>query len=177
MRDVHSQNFGLLIAFVLPGFTLLLGLAEHLPIVRDGLGAAPDTSPTVGGFLYMTLAAVTLGLLVSTVRWLLVDTLLYVCGLRSPLRALEPERTAQFDIVVQQYYRHYQFHANLLVALPIAGALWQAARDTWQPWTLALVVILELILAAGAWDTLAKCYRRLGEKLEGGETATRLWTP
>ena len=73
MRDVTNNNFGLLIAYVLPGLTALWGAAHFSPTLRFWLAASPSELPTVGGFLYVTLGSVAAGMTVSTVRWLIVD--------------------------------------------------------------------------------------------------------
>jgi hypothetical protein len=84
VKDVTSENFGLLIAYVLPGFVLLWSLAPVLDHHRGWLGQANGDQPTVGGFLYVTLASVGLGQFVSTLRWLLMDSLHHATGIRQP---------------------------------------------------------------------------------------------
>src|SRR5947209_5196133 len=85
-RETSINNFGLLIAYVLPGFTALWGIS----LVTDRLGPwlfhPPADPPTVGGFLYVTLASVVAGLTVSTVRWLIIDVVHHQTGLRPPPR-------------------------------------------------------------------------------------------
>ena len=61
VKDVTTNNFGLLIAFVLPGFVLLWGMAPYSSTISEWLGQATSNAPTVGGFLYVTLASVGLG--------------------------------------------------------------------------------------------------------------------
>src|SRR5262249_5173792 len=77
-------NFGLLIAYVLPGFTALQGL-PFLSSPRIGWGAADtETAPTLTSFASGTTEAVAVGLIVSTVRWLVIDTLHHRTGLKPP---------------------------------------------------------------------------------------------
>ena len=84
MKEVSTSNFGLLIAFVLPGFTALWGAAYISPVLRSWLVGSGMTGPTVGGFLYVTLASVAAGLTVSTVRWAVIDTIHHWTGLTQP---------------------------------------------------------------------------------------------
>jgi len=58
MREVNTQSFGYIIAFLLPGFIILVGLAQTSPTVAKWLGASGTDAPTIGGFLYGTLAAI-----------------------------------------------------------------------------------------------------------------------
>ena len=110
MRDVTNQNFGLLIAYVLPGVTALWGASYLSPTVRVWLGSAPADAPTVGGFLYLTIAAVAAGLIASTVRWAVVDTLHHVTGIPRPtwdFSRLQSNISA-FNLIVEHQYRYYQ---------------------------------------------------------------------
>ena len=67
MRDLTRDNFGLLIAYVLPGFVTLWGAAYHIEAVRPWLQSTAPDAPTIGGFLYATLASTALGLIVVAV--------------------------------------------------------------------------------------------------------------
>ncbi|MEJ7594341.1 MAG: hypothetical protein WKF77_22625 [Planctomycetaceae bacterium] len=58
MKDITNQHFGRLIAFVLPGFILLWGLQPYSELITNWLGHATSDVPSVGGFLYITMAAV-----------------------------------------------------------------------------------------------------------------------
>ena len=75
MKELSVANFGILIAYVLPGFTALWGVSYFSETVQVWLGSSAGDAPTVGGFLYVTLAAVGAGMTVSTVRWMIVDTI------------------------------------------------------------------------------------------------------
>jgi hypothetical protein len=119
MRDVTNANFGLLIAYLLPGFTALWGISYVSPAVRVWLGAGPDNAPTVGGFLYVTVASVAAGMTVSAVRWLLIDTLHHITGIAGPswdFGRLQ-KNIAAFDLIVEHQYRHYQSYSGNCVAL------------------------------------------------------------
>src|SRR6266511_2637234 len=84
MQSVTNDNFGLLIAYMIPGLIVVWGVGYVSPTVANWLGAAPPDAPTVGGFLYITIASVAAGLIVSAVRWLLIDTLHHWTGIRPP---------------------------------------------------------------------------------------------
>jgi len=71
---LSNDNFGPLIAYLVPGTIVLLGLSQFSPAVRVWFAATPADAPTVGGFLYLTLASLAAGMTVSALRWALVDT-------------------------------------------------------------------------------------------------------
>ena len=56
MIYVTNQNFGLLIALVRPEFILLWGLLQHSAMITGWLGHVATEVPSVGGFLYITMA-------------------------------------------------------------------------------------------------------------------------
>src|SRR5258708_7235024 len=80
LKEPSVTNFGLLIAFLLPGFVALWGISYVSEPVRSWFGSTPDYAPSVGGFLYVTLASIVAGLTVSTVRWIVIDTVHHVTG-------------------------------------------------------------------------------------------------
>ena len=50
MKEVSLSNFGLLIAFVLPGFMVLWGASYFSETINHWLSGS-DATPTVGGFM------------------------------------------------------------------------------------------------------------------------------
>ena len=74
MTDVSARNFGYLVAYIIPGFTVVTAAGAYSPIVRSWLGTAPP-GPTVGGFLYVTLASVAAGMAANALRWLILDAI------------------------------------------------------------------------------------------------------
>ena len=172
MRELSLSNFGLLIAYLLPGFVALWGVGELSATARDWLRLGPAV-PTVGGFLYVTMASVGTGLIVNTVRWMLVDTLHHRTGISAPswdFRNL-PANLPAFELLVEAHYRHYLFHANLLVAMTFDYLVWTASgRSVAFGWLDAAFFALVVVLFAGSRDTLQKYYRR-GEQLLASRAA------
>lgn len=122
MNPVTSENFGLLIAYLLPGFVTLYAAQSFVPGLYVWLGTDSATAPTVGGFLYATLGSIAAGMFVSTVRWIVIDTLHHHTGIPIPQWEFRryPQTMSAFDSIVEDHYRYYQFHANGLVAVTFA---------------------------------------------------------
>src|SRR6185312_6193985 len=109
---ILTKQFGLLIAYLLPGFVALAGIAPLVPTVAGWLKA--DQTASFGAPLYALLAATAAGMVVSCFRWLIVDQIHVLTGVTPPAfnaRALA-ERPAAFNYLVEQHYRFYQFYAN-----------------------------------------------------------------
>lgn len=172
LNELSDKNFGYLIAYVLPGFVLLLQLGDFSPAIRGWLHASAGSAPTVGGFLFATLASIALGLLVSTIRWALFDTLHRHTGLAAPklnFGKLQSHSDA-FDRLVQYHYRYYQFYGNSLITLAICGAIpgsvWRWFGHYPIPTSLGFAA-LGLLLFVASRDSLKKYDQRAAAMLAG----------
>jgi hypothetical protein len=117
-KSLYPTNFKLVISYVIPGFTVLQGLpflmsqSENWGILDRG------QEPTISGFLSGSLEALATGLIVSSIRWLLVDTFHNRTGVKAPkwdFAKLEARREA-FELIIEAHYDYYKFHANMAVA-------------------------------------------------------------
>src|SRR3954454_19518632 len=98
MNDTNKQ-FGLMVAYLLPGFIGLAGLAPFFPAVAAWLQPLDAAQAGVGPPVYAVLAATTIGMIVSCFRWLTVDQIHRLTGLTPPVwddSRLE-QRLAAFD--------------------------------------------------------------------------------
>lgn len=170
MKNESVIDFGLLIAYLLPGCVLLAGISAASPPVQDWLVTSLN-SPAFGGFLYTGLAAIGAGLVVSTVRWLLVDAIHHLTGIQQPAWdfARLTENTDAYDLIIELHYRYYQFYANTLVAGVVAYILWRA-NVSWSNvpigWPDVAVAALLAIFAAASRNTLRQYYAKAGALLK-----------
>ncbi|MGA2501269.1 MAG: hypothetical protein ABSH20_26315, partial [Tepidisphaeraceae bacterium] len=142
MGELSGRNFGLVIAYMLPGLVCLAGLSPFSPMVRSWLamtgsgnpaGSAGPGAPSVAGFCFVALASLAAGLMVSAVRWAAVDSLHHRTGVTRPAweDATLSVKLEAFDYIVENHYRYYQFYANMLVALPFSYAALRVAGSTY----------------------------------------------
>ena len=165
--DIFNRQFGLLIAFLLPGFVTLAGIAPLSPTVAGWLRA--DQSVPFGSPLYVLLAATAAGMIVSCFRWITIDQILLLTGVPKSAfnaKALE-ESPAAFSVLVEQHYRFHQFYGNTLIAV-----IWTYGVYCWvgtlslRPGIDIAVLILCAVLFAGSRDALEK-YRQRTSLLVG----------
>lgn len=177
MKDITSHSFGYLIAYFVPGFISLWGLRFVSPTIDAWLASAESCGelPTIGGFLYMTVTAIGLGMLVSSLRFVLIDRINDYTGLRRPHwddAALSRHGEA-VNALIDHHYRYYQFHANAVVAAVVAYA-----AHLWSPASAADFTLIEPLLICGlvafwitARDNLRNYYKGIDQLLtEPGAT-------
>ena len=170
MNILSNENFGLVIAYILPGFVALWGVSFFSPTVESWITVSQQGAPTVAGFMYVTLASIGTGLTVSGVRWAIIDSIHHLTGLTRPAWKFVnlDDKLKGFLTLNEAHYRYYQFYANMFVAVGLTYAAWL----TWNGkglraagWANLHFVVLETILFANSRDTLAKYYLRVAQLL------------
>jgi hypothetical protein len=172
MQAVTNDNFGPLIAYLVPGATVLAGLSNFSPTLKGWFAVGPSESPSIGGFLFLTVAAIAVGMTVSAIRWATVDTLHEWTGLAIPSLnfSLLGTNVDAFVLLIEIHYRHYQFYANMLVASVIAYGCYRFSfgGDFSLRWIDFAFVGLEAVFFATSRDTLSKYYARSQQLLTTG---------
>jgi hypothetical protein len=172
MKEITDKNFGLIIAFLLPGFLLvwMLSLSDfgNAEVWLKSFGV-----PSVSGFLYVTLASLALGLIISAVRWVVIDQILgcyYFLRHQKHLPKIDfsklsdPNKYAVFQGANENHYRYYQYYSNTLVAIVVGFSIYQFRSTKWAPaliWVIFGVLIVVLLLASK--DCLFKYHERASE--------------
>ncbi len=164
MQSITNSNFGPLIAYLVPGLTTLFGFSQVSASLRTWIEIGSLGSPTLGGFLYLTVASIAVGMVVSAIRWAIVDSIHAWTGLAmQPLnfRRLN-ECVEAIQLLIEIHYRHYQFYANMLVATIISYACYRYKSIGLLAfgWVDAGMLFLLVIFAAASRDTLGKYIRR-----------------
>jgi hypothetical protein len=175
-KEVPLNDFGLLIAYVLPGFAALWGVSFIYPEVGVWLAVPEAQAPTIAGFLYATVASIAAGMTVSTVRWLLIDTLHHVMGVKQPNWDFGElgSRANAFEVLLDIHYKYYQFHANMLVSLVWVYGTWRSTHAGHLGLIDAGAFLLAVIFFLGSRDNLQKYYHRSGQLLRARRAAARV---
>lgn len=172
MKVVTEKNFGVIIAFLLPGFLFLWGLSHSSEEVAVWLSKSGEArEQTVGGFLYVALASLAFGLLISAVRWAIIDQIHHLTGVKYPemnfANLKDKDRYAAFIGTVENHYRYYQYYSNTLVAILSAFVTYLFFGKECP--SIALCVItggISAVLFLGSRDCLRKYYKRASAILE-----------
>ena len=173
MLNVSNDNFGPLVAYLVPGATVLLGVSQFNATLQSWFASAPGDAPTIGGFLYLTIASLGVGMTVSAIRWATVDRLHAWTGLAIPRRDFSKlgKNIEAFQFLIRIHYEHYQFYANMVVGLAIAYAYYRYGLGGLLPlgWVDATFVVLEVVFFATSRDTLRNYCVRTQQLLGKGK--------
>jgi len=164
MQSVSNDNFGPLVAYLVPGATVLLGVRPYFPVLQHWFAATPPDAPTLGGFLYLTVASLAAGMTVSAIRWAIIDSIHAKTGVLPPVidfSRLEG-RVDGLALLIDIHYRHYQFYANMQVATLVAYTSNRAYHgfSASSLWYDVGVLAIETIFFLASRDTLRKYFRR-----------------
>ena len=158
-QQISGNTFGLFIAYTLPGLTAIYGLPLAMTLTSGWTTILAASNPSAIDFIIIVFQATTVGLIVSSVRWLTLDTLHHRTGLRPPAWnfAILDHSVAILELLIQIHYRYYKFYANMVVAL-----LWSFATGGWSfGWkqNVCYVLLIGLFTVASR-DALRKYYER-----------------
>jgi hypothetical protein len=163
VNKVPGLNVGYVIAFLCPGLVGAVALSYHFPVLGSLIEHAQQSNQSLGVFLFTAVFALAVGVVLSGVRAIVLDGRIYAWiekhrGIPRPTHdfrhLLDPEAHAATVVIVDAYFRYYQFYANMLVAvgwLSISRLL-AGTCDEWPWWWggLAAVTMIALLLSAGA---------------------------
>jgi hypothetical protein len=186
MKEVTQKNFGWVIAYVVPGLVTLWGVSFFSATVKVWLTSANGASPSVAGFLYVTLASLAAGLTVGAVRSIVIDPLHHWTGIPKPELDFSDFQAKfwAFNQIVEGHYRYYQFYAHMAIAVLFVFAAMIASGmspegDRERVWISVGVGLLELVLVASSREAVRTYYARAsdllgthhGEEIEAGKRA------
>jgi hypothetical protein len=165
MTEFSNKNFGLLIAYVLPGFIGLCGVSPLSPTIGHWLATAPTIPAGLDSIAFVGLASITMGMTMSAARWLLIDTLHAWTGLPRPPwnDAILDHKLQAFEAIVEAHFRHYQFYANSMIAIALAWAIAVTIGNVpaaTEPLWFGVFLAVEALFLATSRNTLRNYYQR-----------------
>jgi hypothetical protein len=177
MKDVTSTSFGLLIAFLLPGLAGLYSVSFWSPAVRRLFQTFLTLQSNVGLSILVLLAALTVGLLITVVRWWIFERGLsrkYTLAPSEFAKLDTDSKLSSFRAAVDENYRYHQFWGGMFVVIPslFIGAL----KESWAALTicdiglsLAALLVMEVITGIAAHVAYRNYGTRAKHILSGGK--------
>lgn len=172
--SLFDRVFATTIAFALPGLAVLVGAATVTPVIAAWFGAA-SASPSVVGFLFVLLAALSLGMTVTSLRWWIFErarlgSYRLIAIDQTPIDERQRRACASaYDDIRFSHYYHYLACANMAVAIPIAVLVWGLGSNPSWPRFASVGLMagaVTVVLGASARDALAR-YRTKRLRLVG----------
>ncbi len=130
-QDQLGKSFGLIIGFLIPGMVGLYGVSLHVETIEGWFSVASTAqSSSVGGFLFVLVASIGVGVFISNVRWLVLER--WIWKREPPKHDASARKGTQTELVYQnlvwQFYDFYLFAANMMFALGLLYLAWLAAE-------------------------------------------------
>lgn len=174
MKEVSQKNFGLVIAYVVPGLIGLWAISYFSDTVKAWLTSTDGTAPTVAGFLYVTLGSLACGLTIGAIRSVTIDPIHHLTGLRKPSLDFSDFQAKfwAFNQIVEAHYRYYQFYSHMAIAMVfVAAARVVAQVDDAQDWRILVALCaLGLVLGTSSRTALREYYHQAHQLLRSGDS-------
>ena len=125
--------------------------------------------------MFFLLAATACGMILSAIRWAILDTLHVLTGLKSPaldFSKLEG-KSSSFMLVVENNYRYYLFYGNSLIAmLGLFMVAWLEEVPLVTRWLIMLLCLMAVLFLASR-DSLKRFYSRTAQIIGSPNTSPK----
>lgn len=155
MEKILSVSFGYLIAFILPGFVVVLSLTPYSQLLQNWLKVTYSASPNVSAFICVIFLSLIVGITISAIRWLIFDHIIFrkltnrIAELDYSKLSLQIER---FKYINEGHYQFYQFYANMFISMFTAYLFFCLVGIVY----LFIFVAIEILLLYASADCLKK---------------------
>lgn len=159
--DKLGLNFGLLIAYLIPGFLGTYALAEHVSAVDKLLGGA-ERIPSTGSFLPLLFIALAVGIVINAFSSIVIRWLIHSTGVDRKhgiaQQRFSNEDLPRYQFVVEATFRYHQFYSNMLVAIVLLTGVWLSAPFPEKWFRIVSFSLVISVLFSAAWSSLRRFY-------------------
>ena len=156
-------NFGTVIAYLIPGFIGLCGLAKYVDTF-DALLGSEKRVPEASALLPITLIALAIGSIINAISWAIIRPLITLSGVSRPANLnyaeLQKDDIPIYDLIVEGNFRYHQFYANTLVAILLLTPAWLVRPFIGNVIRDISFFVVTAILFLAARDSLQRAYVR-----------------
>lgn len=168
MNSIGALDFGMVIAYLLPGFLAFFGLRYVSPAINQLISLSLAKDSGIGVELSIGLFALFAGVVVSALRGSLLDLIQIRTGVKKPpfdvSKLKDPSVLKAYEASISNTYRFAQFYGNAFISLSFL-----AAMRAWGTWTVgaskpvSVIIVLSLIVLFVAHrQQLRQTYRTIG---------------
>ena len=169
--DKLGLNFGLVIAYMIPGFSATYALASHVGTI-DALLGGPGRVPSTASVVPLLLIAVAIGIVINAISWVVIRPVIHRCGVREESglvnKKLSNEDRLRYDQIVEATFRYHQFYSNMLVAVVLLGPMWLLSPRQSIILRIASFLLTVMVLFLAARNALQQFYTGLSKLCDEG---------
>ena len=125
--EKSGLNFGLVIAYLIPGFLATYAVAPHVSTVDELLGR-PSRVPDSASVVPLVLIAVGVGIIINAISAALIRPVIHLSHVHPPDDPVERKYTIEdmhkYNHLVETTFRFHQFYSNTLVAVVLLAPVW-----------------------------------------------------
>lgn len=125
--EKSGLNFGLVIAYLIPGFLATYAVAPHVTTVDELLGG-PRRVPDSASVVPLVLIAVGVGIIVNAISAVVIRWLIHKSRVQPHPGVVERKLTIddmhKYNHLVEATFRFHQFYSNTLVAVMLLAPVW-----------------------------------------------------
>ena len=142
MQQVSKNNFGIIVAFIIPGFVGTWGLSYISPTIRGWFIYQQQPTTSIPALFYVLLSSLAVGMAFSAFRWALIDSIHHHTGIIRPTLNFSNLKNVlqEFETINEHHYRYYQYYANTLVALVCTYSI-RCIKSSTLPWNEPLLFV------------------------------------
>ena len=157
-------NFGLVIAYLIPGFLGLYALSERVVAIKNLLGG-DNKIPEKAAIVPLLVLALAIGMIINSLGWGLIRPLIALSGVRRPEKLDYTKLTASdikvYNVIVEDNFRYHQFYSNMLVAVLLLAPLWWVRPFGANVVRNVSFLIVVVVMFMAARDSLKRAYTRM----------------
>jgi hypothetical protein len=120
-KDAIDRYFGLAISYLMPGMIALYGLSYRVTDLRRWFGFVAERETTLAGFLFVMVASVGAGVMLSAVRSFVLEDVTTLAKPKTGDWSKRKEVEASYQILILDHYNYYKCYGNTAVAVVVFG--------------------------------------------------------
>jgi hypothetical protein len=182
MKDLNIKSFGLLIAYLLPGFACIFCFAFWIDSFKNLIDGFMSTNSDFGSFLFVLLLALLFGLILNAFRWIIYERWLlrkHTIPEDYYQELIKHDNLQAIHSTLDENFRYHQFYGN--ISIVFLGFFFEFIKRTFfnPPESSErhnilviiaigfLLVILELVIVSAAKQSFKRYVNRSKSILKG----------
>ncbi len=182
MKELNIKSFGLIIAYLLPGFACIFCFAFWIDSFEDLINGFMSANSDFGSFLFILLLALLLGLILNAFRWIIYERW-FLRKHKIPedcyQELIKHDNLQAIYATLDENFRYHQFYGNISIIflgffIEFIKRSFLSLSKGYERYNLlviagigSLLVIVELVLVSTATQSFKRYVKRSKSILKG----------